>query len=675
MASRGTAQGRTLTWSRNRGRNGWDPATAVADDMSVESFNLILSRDGLGQKRYGYEDVESSWTGDAIINGVRMYRFIPGQDDTAAQVLIATADPTTKFAKIAAGTAVSALTLKDNWSSNTVHLTNFATLNGKCYVAYQSAVDRLHVYAPTESATTLRRAGLYQGADAPTVANQGSGTYAAVARYYRVQYRVKSGSTVLRQSNLGTASTVFTPNGTSASARVTQGTVPNEGETHWAIFGSADGTLYYELTELPIATTFYDDTEAPATDYDDNTAAPSEGAYTPFPSVKFIVSTGERLVGYGSYGGTDLGGMTDKAGRVWFSPVLDTTDTDDDERVSNTATIKGWIDVGRNAGGEDRALAFFDNQVFVFQSNAIYALIHTGDATAPFRRVQFSAELGAVNQASTFVGEDEAGRPTLYWLDPQRGPMRYGVRGVEWMGYDVQDIWATVQSVEPAATPVAQCHGVYDPDLRAVIWWVNEGGYPTRAIVFFVREGRPTEVEGVRGGWTIWDPGQTDGGSGAAVGSSAMLPKTIGATMSPDLRMYTGSLKTTGWSGTEIMRWDSSLTTDDTANFQAYVTSKAIVVPPAHQHMAITRSYLQAKAANAVTITQTLVRNFGDETNRTSTVLLTAAGSETRVLKRFEDSAVLDAWALQITLGDGSASSAAWTLDSWTAPILTEGER
>ena len=45
-------------------------------------------------------------------------------------------------------------------------------------------------------------------------------------------------------------------------------------------------------------------------------------------------------------------------------------------------------------------------------------------------------------------------------------------------------------------------------------------------------------------------------------------------------------------------------------------------------------------ATMGVTITQTFIRNYGDETNRTSTVSLTPVGSETRVLRKFEAAAL-----------------------------------
>ena len=85
----------------------------------------------------------------------------------------------------------------------------------------------------------------------------------------------------------------------------------------------------------------------------------------------------------------------------------------------------------------------------------------------------------------------------------------------------------------------------------------------------------------------------------------------------------------------------------------------------------VTRSYLRAAAQSGVSIQQSLVRNTGDETARTSTVSLTAVGSQTNVLRKFEDAALQDADAVQVTLGDASATASAWSLLGWDAELTT----
>jgi hypothetical protein len=50
---------------------------------------------------------------------------------------------------------------------------------------------------------------------------------------------------------------------------------------------------------LPLATTTFDDTRNPTTDYPLLAFAPLEGANTPFPSVKYLGSDGRHLFGFG----------------------------------------------------------------------------------------------------------------------------------------------------------------------------------------------------------------------------------------------------------------------------------------------------------------------------------------------------------------------------------------
>jgi hypothetical protein len=645
-----------LRWSTNRGRDGWDIATDIPDHLTAESMNVVLEKGTLGRKRRGSatQSISGTFTGYNA-----MFRFVPGQDETAAELIIVDTTGTTKIGRVAAGTTFSNLTLKDNVATNP-HVVRAAAINGKLYLAYDSTVNRLHVFDPGLSTTDVRRAGLATPA-APTVANTGSGTYAATARYYRVAWRVKSGSDIKRQSLLGPETSVFTPSGTGTHARVTQPSVPSEGETHWVIFGaqqvSSASDNFYELSEIAIATTTYDDNATPA-NYSTNDPAPDEGAYTPFPSVKYLLSTGDRLVGFGVWETAQGDSMKPRAGRVYFTPALDSTDTDDDERISNTVDFIGTIDVQRNAGSEDRGLAGpINGQIMVFQSRGVTFLAPTSQANNPYRRVHETSGVGAVSQESTFEGEDESGRTCIYWCDPTRGPYRYGAMGMEWCGYDVQDIWATVNLA--ATTRVAS--GVYHPSLRACIFGIATGSANviTEFLMFFVREGQSTEKEGVRGGWVRWAEN-----SATTFRTMAMLPTSIGATMSRALSPYCGD-------SSNLRRWDdASSTQDGSTSFQGYVTSKAHDWGRFYHHKRVAESYLQASAQSGVSIQQSFIRNFGDETNRTSTVTLTATASETRVVRKFEASAAADVKMLQITLGDAAASTATWTLDE----LIVTGE-
>jgi hypothetical protein len=640
-----------VNWLRCKGRNGYDVPAELPDDMAVEARNIVIVRGTIGQKRYGSST--RTFTGDSFSGYNYLARFVPGQNDAAAELIWVSRDGTPKIMRVAAGTAAAALTLSENIASLPQE-TSSATLNGKLYLAYDSSVNRLHVFDPTGSTTTVRKVGLKAPA-APTAANTGAGSYAATLRYYQIQGLVKSGSNVRLASNLGTALS-FTPSGTGTAARVTAPSF-TEGETHWRVYGSEDDTVYYLLStsDIVVATTTYDDSVAP-TDYADGDAAPPVGAFTPWPSVKFVLSTGERLVGLGVWETSTGDAMPPKAGRVYFSPVLDSSEAEDDERVSNSLSQKGYIDIGRNSGAEDRALVGpMDGQIFAFQSRGIYMLVPTSNAQTPYRRITLSSSLGAVNHWSSFVGEDEFGRPCIYFLDPERGPYRYGAGGFQWLGYDIQDIWSTVNL--SATNRVAV--GEFDMVRRRCIWLVATGSSndPDKAIVFYAREGRNTNTEGVRYGWTTWD------GDICAARTMVMFAETFGATMSRRLKPYMG------FSNKLLKTDDSTKTTDDTTAFRAYLTSKAYGLEPIQTKKTIHEAWVQAATASGVDIELAVIRNYGDISEVVEDQPLTPSGSETRILKRYSDAELADAWSFQMRVGDASAVSNNWQVDRVVARV------
>lgn len=649
-----------IRWQAVKGRNGWDAPSALLDDMAAEAVNVTFRRGTLGAKRHGSS--ERTLTG-SFGDFRQMARFVPGQSDPAAELIAL--DDTAKILRIAAGTSVASLTVPETPSATGYATATFATCNGKCYISYTTSTNtnRLKVFDPGISTTIVRFVGLATPA-APTVTNTGSGTYAAVARYYKQQWRVKSGSTIQRQGALSAASTVFTPSGSGTAAHVTKAaatSAPAEGETHWALYGSIDNTNYFYLAETVVGTTTYDDSADPNT-YNTAAAAPLSGDITQWPSVKFLCATENRLLGFGAWATTAGDGMPPKPGRVWFSPPLDTSDADDDERVQNSSAFKGYIDVGRNVGAEDRGIVGpVNGQILVGQSRGLTILTETGDGTKPLARTTLTKSLGMLTHWSSFVGEDEAGDPCMYFLDPALGPYRYGKRGLEWLGYDVQDIWATI---DLSASGFIPAHGVYHQATRQCWWWLtstNGSGFPDTLIIFHVREGVPTEREGVRYGWATFT-----GTNITQAACSVMFANTFGATMSRDLVPYFGTIST----GKLVKADDSTATADYLGTgIQAYVTSKAWDIAPPHHDKTLQFAYLQAAAASGVTITQTILKNFNDESRAATTSLTATAAGESRVLRRFEGAALAEAFTFQVRLGDGSAASNAWTLDQWMGAI------
>src|SRR5690348_11311398 len=155
-----------VSWTRNRGRDGWSgSALQIRPDMSAEARNVVYYNGGLGTKRGGSTSVTlNSFSG---VNA--LVEYIPGQDLTAAELFVVDNSGTKKIMRLASGgTTFAALTLKDNISSEP-YTFSAVTLNGKLYMAYDSTVNRLHVYDPGFSTSDVRRAGMGTPA-APTAA-------------------------------------------------------------------------------------------------------------------------------------------------------------------------------------------------------------------------------------------------------------------------------------------------------------------------------------------------------------------------------------------------------------------------------------------------------------------------------------------------------------------------
>ncbi len=209
-----------------------------------------------------------------------------------------------------------------------------------------------------------------------------------------------------------------------------------------------------------------------------------------------------------------------------------------------------------------------------------------------------------------------------------------------------------------ATTVVA--HAAYHADKHQIWFWIATGASndPDIKLVFDVLLGRFVEGDRVRGGWYKHD------GASAAARCSTPMSNTLGASMSRDLKPYIGRA-----SGTAIWKLDTAATDDAGTDFRAYVKTKPIALGSLGQNFAIGQTILTAFVTSGVTITQRLDRNYGAET-RDSTVSLTAAGTETYVIRKFEASDLAQAAAVQILLGEMAATDQAlWFLNTLEIPI------
>jgi hypothetical protein len=632
-----TTQRKREVYTGIKGRDGSTTASIeVPPHKALECLNVDFFRAALGRKRGGA--AAHSLTGSGLSTVVHAaFRHVPGADETAAELWLI--DSLGAWARYAGG-AWSNPTIKDAITGN-VYDVNAASFNGKLYFAYKSAVDRAHVW----DGSTVRRTGLATPA-AATVANTGAGAYAATARWYKVAYRTKSGSSILRQSEWS-ESVTFTPSGAGTAARVTKPAAITEGETHWAIAGAAaeDGP-YYELSDVVVGTTTYDDSTNPS-DYSGGNAISEVGEHTNWTSVKHLFTDGNRLLGAGSH---ETGG---KNNRVWISGIPGTTSAAfaDEETVPTDVPP---IDFDENDSGFITGFGGpVENQVVVFKNKQSWRLIPTGIASTPYRRKPITKVIGSVRQQGVVMAEDEAGNPTLYWI-ARPGPYRLGPHGMGRLVGDLKDLWDTFN---PAAA--VTCHGVFHEDKHQIWWWIAvsaEGSPGTTKIVFDTRLGRIVEAGSVRDGWV-----RHTGDSANAI-CSVMFSNTIGATMSRDLKPYIGQ------NGAAVRFWkcDTSDTSDNGTAFQAYVD-----FPDRHfggiDHQCQVFEPLVLAAVGSATLTLSLIRDYGEET-RAATTTIAAAGTETRTLKTFEGGFTADAKAVKARIGDGSAVASAWTLDALIVP-------
>jgi hypothetical protein len=643
MASKNT---RSAAISSLRGRTA-QAARAPLDvprDLAAEYLNCDRTEGSLAKKRQGAAAVTMGSAFTGILSALG--RFVPGSDETAAQFVGVDADGV--CARMSGGSTWSAVTLKDAIQSLYADVV-FAVLNGKLFMTSNTAVDRMHIL---ESGGTHRRAGLATPA-APTAANTGVGSYAATTRRYRVSYLVMSGSSILRQSELS-SEVSFTPNGTGTAARVTKPSSISEDETHWRVWGAESGEPFHLLSTIAVGTTTYDDSTAPA-DYDGE-APPDEGANTNMVSAKVILSDGSRLLLAGSH---ESGGYNS---RLWYTPVLGSSSGigADDERIPNTTDQTNYIDVDENDGDSITGLAgpLFGSP-YVFKYRSLHKLVATGVDTAPYERIPIKAP-GAIRHQAIVIGEDAAGQPSMAWLS-YNGAYRLGMEGLQYIGFDIEDIWETVNL---AATTVV-AHGLWHPERKQFWWWVATGSNndPDTLIVFDPRYARlDVDTRQMRGGWFKFT------GEAAKARCAVLFGKTLGASMSRALKPYIGQHGAVN----RVWRCDDDSSTDDAGtSFQAYVETAYRGIG-LDRNGRTTEPRLVADAASGVTVRVTAKSNFGALTDVTSDILLTAAGSETIVRKKAEGLQQDEIEFLAYRVGDSAAASNAWTLHALIDRTATE---
>jgi hypothetical protein len=654
MASKKVTSGWLVIDDLTGGRNGVDPPQLIRDIETADAVNVDLYRTRFAHKRGGGSNLSLTFSAGGPFGGAinGLFRHVPASNQALAELWAV--DSFNVFGRLAGGTTWTAPTFKDAMTGAGYDVDG-ASINGKFMLAYQSATARHHAW----DGSTVRRTGLVQsGGNA--VADTGGGAYAAILRYYRQRWTVQSGGITIRRSEPSATPTPFTPSGAGTAARLTQAGPPGEGETHWEVEASLDNATFYRIATVVVGTTTYDDSAATTT-YNTNPLSAVTGTYTTQKPYKFIAVDQNRQLGFGSWTSTD------KQSRVEFSAVIGSLDVGDEERVDTTTNY--YVDLDESDSGNATGIAGpVLGSFFAFKLREIAQLTPTGQTSQPYSVKFISKSVGAISDRSIVVAEDDSGNPCLYWMS-LRGPYRWGVGGLQYIGRGIEDlIIGSTETMWTLNILNKTAHGVFYQDKRQVWWFVlstsSSGLFHTTVIVFDI----------IHQAWTRYT-GVNDSVLAAPLiqrqQCSVMFSNTIGASMSVDLKPYGGfnELALTPI----ITKWDtgaSDLSPTGTAGIQAFITTKAYEPGGPGFFGQCGDAMLTAAAAAGVTITDTVTPDFGAAIPKTGTCLLTAAGAETRVTKRLEDSTLGGFQFYQHTIGDAAANTSAWTLDRLVVPVL-----
>ena len=371
------------------------------------------------------------------------------------------------------------------------------SLHGKLFIAYKSAVNRLHVWDGTE----FRRTGLasiYTGVQPLVVNMAGTATGFTKYRYYRIRFvKMVSGVVVLR-SEPG-APVGFMPSGTAPGAQVERTVAPGESETHWELEAGQDNVLYYRVATTPIATLHANDTTP-----DDQYATVNGigwpltediGDYSLLPSCRHLSADEDRLVLGSSWSDPRI------TSRVMWTPPAGAVGVANDERMA--LDTNPYLDLDTYEGGDITALSSTVNgYIYATKWRHIYQLIRTGVPTRAYEAVPLTKQRGAI-PGSLVEGFDQGGKPFCFILDPDIGPcMVGGAQGIEPCGDDLIATWPHVN-----VDAILPCRSLYFPEKRQVMWWVAyDSQSPNLRIVLHTNLMR-RELEGTRGssgGFALW---------------------------------------------------------------------------------------------------------------------------------------------------------------------------
>jgi hypothetical protein len=628
-----------LAFLENKGRMAPQAPYRIPDGYSEESVNVEFWLSGLGRKRAGATATTGTGYQAGIGGdnpGVMLYRHVPGSNEAAAELwTVSFYGSAYRYVPGGAFTLVTGLVS----TVDSYHPLSPASLNGKLFLQAASG-NNLVVW----DGTTLRYAGMGAAA-VPSVANTGSGSYAATIRYYKVCYTTQVTGVTTHRGELS-AAVSFTPSGSGTAARVTKpAALTGYGETHWELYASPDNLTYYKIATTVVATTTYDDSATPSAYTGDQ--PPLIGENLPLPNASYLCVDGNRLV--------MAGNLTAPVCRVWWTPRIG-SGVGDDERVPQTQAIANYVDIGENDGDIIMGISprAINGIIYVFKRRHIYKLIATGDVNAPYQVVEMQSRIGTIDNRSVVMGETETGNSAVYFLSTN-GPYRVTADGVEYLGLDIEDLWQQ-HTGQFWSWLNFRPQGLYYPLKKQVLWWVNDATNGlARCYRFDARL-----YSGGHGGWSYDTSTLTSSISAVSLYASAI------ATSVGDLVPYLAT-------GTTLYRGDYG-TKDGSAAYQAYIKLPLRTPAGALRKAEMLKPELMATAQATTSIQVKTVGDFG-LTSLTPTVSIAAVSSETHVIRKVEGAQCGDITTIQYTLGDASALDSTWNLDAFAVEAIEKAPR
>lgn len=574
------------------GINQYDAPASIPDDQCVEAENVEFVLSSLGERRKGSSTL--TITGSGLEDRTHLsflYRHLPTADQTIAELwaFSVTAGVSSRLArKTTAWGTVTPIDAIGITGTQGFQL-QAASLHGKLFMAYKSAVDRLHVSDGT-GATTNRRAGLAMPTAAPTGANTGVGTFNGT-RYYRIRYTVQSaGVTTIRSES--SAVLTFTPSGAGSGVIVTKPVTISESETHWELEASINNADFYRIATTVVGTTTVTDTQAYGAGYAAiGTLSETSGDYTVPISVKFLAVDADRLLMGGSWEQPALGS------RVSWTVVKKDAGVGNDERVPIDSD--NFVDLDTYEGGELTGLSGpINGYVYAFKYGHIYRGLRTRVRTAAYDFFPMTKAMGAL-PGSLVEGVDQQGRPCLYFLDPKTGPWVIGQNGLQSCGLDLDVTWKTVNL---DATTVV-CRGLFYPQNRQVKWWVSIDADNTPTLQLNLQTNHTRQDNsGIRKGWST-----ATGTVGQAI-SACMFADNIDAGVARTLTLK--PLIGLGGAAASLRMIDTGIDDSGTIYF-ARVLTKAYMPAGLLDKFGVMAGALLATAARGVTVFIRAIRDFG----------------------------------------------------------------